>query len=112
MPAPIGAIPALIRIQTGPRDLGEKAPVKVVGPALRGDLCHRAREPAIFSVVRIREDLNVADRVFARSNDRRSTPDRTRRADAVDAIAIGIELAAIGVCRCAIFRSKDTARMP
>src|SRR5258708_2434303 len=105
-------VPRLIRIQSGTRDLDKKATVKVVGSAFRVNFSRRARETAIFSVVTICEDLDVADRVFAWSNDRRSPPDGTRRADAVDAISVGIELPAVGVCRSAIFRSKDTARMP
>jgi hypothetical protein len=109
---PRRTVPTLIRIQSRTGDLGKKAAMKVVGSALRGDFGDRAREAAIFSIVGIGDDFDVADRVFAGSNDRRSTPDGAHRADAVDAIAVGIKLAAVGVCRSAIFRSKDTAGMP
>ena len=85
--------------------------MEIVGSALRCDFGQRTREAAIFSIVGVGDDLDVADRIFTGSDDGRSTPDGARCADAVDGVAVGIKLAAIGVCRSAIFRGKNTARM-
>ena len=107
----LGAVPTLIRIQSRTNDLDEKAAVKIVGSALGGDFGQRSRETAIFSVVGVGDDFNVGDRILTGSDDRRSAPDGAHGADTVDAVAVGLELAAVGVGRSAIFRRKDTARV-
>ncbi len=86
--------------------------MEFVGAALRGDFGQRAGEAAVLSVVGVGDDLDVADRILAGSDDRRSAPDGAHGADAVDGVAVVFKLAAVGVGRGAIFRGKDTAGMP
>src|SRR6202035_3824035 len=79
-----GAVPTLISIQSGTNDLDEDAAMYIVGSALGGNLGQRPRETAIFSVVGIGDDFNVADRILTGGDDRRSAPDGAHGADTVD----------------------------
>ena len=81
----------------------------LVGSALGCDFGYRTRETAIFSVVGIADNSDVANRILAGSNDCRSTPNGALGADTVHGVAVVFKLLAVGVRRGATFRGEDTA---
>ncbi len=92
-----GAVAALVGVEAGALGAEEDAAMEVVGAGLGGDLDLGAGEAAVFGVVVVGDDLDVADGVFGRGDERGAAPDGGDGGDAVDGDAVGLVLAAVGV---------------
>ena len=88
------AVPALIGVEAGTGGLEECAAVEAIGTAFGSDLNLRTAEAAVLRVIAVGDDLQVVDRVFTGGNDRRAAPHSAYGANAVDADAVVLILAA------------------
>src|SRR5579871_471490 len=76
----------------------EAAAMEGIGPALGSDLNLGAAEAPTLGVIAIGQNFHVVYRVFAGSNDCRSTPHRAGRADSVNTYAVVLIL--LPGCHC------------
>ncbi len=99
-----GPVVTLVSVQAGAVKRKEEAAMNIIGAALRRDQSLRTTEAAIFSVVIVGDDSDIADRILSWSNDGGSTPHRADRTDSVDRDAVRLVLPAVGVRLNTIFR--------